>query len=182
MGIFLFEGYFNGVLNARPKVFIYLELLSQLVDKIICEQSDTLMDVFMETLSEQGQRIIIQRLPQLLIKASENNKFNFFEWSVALLKKFNALSEHLRVVTPEGDTVLTSLCRNPNVDIEIIRLVLSHGLPEELLLHQKEGKNALDWVRVNENSEAEQLLLSDERRSLFLIPLEEQKRKRKYCS
>ena len=69
------------------------------------------------------------------------------------------LSNQIRAVYRDGHTLLTLVCSKPDADAKLVETVIELGFPDNLLSHQVEGKNALEWSRKFKNTHVEKILL-----------------------
>ncbi|XP_075264174.1 uncharacterized protein LOC142356087 [Convolutriloba macropyga] len=152
------------------------EFLLLLMDTA-CQRPD-LIEHLMKVISQPAKTLIIKKLPYLLFDATKTNDFKFFKLTLDLVKDGSVPKDQFSQIDENGDTMLTALCRNEKPNYQILEYILYFGFPHHLLLHKKDGKNALEWAEFTHNVVTQQVLNFDaERRHLFTTSLDEQNRR-----
>ena len=84
------------------------------------------------------------KLGHLLLKAGRKNMLKTVQVVILISEKFEILHSELEVIEKTGNTNFTILCQNADVDLEILKTIFQYRFPVGLVLHQFEGKNALE--------------------------------------
>ena len=117
---------------------------------------------------ENIERLLCQFPPTLLFQSCFKGSRPIMEYILKQLKKFDMVQREMECIYSlwgEETTLLTLLCYG-NQTVDVVKLILNRGFPDQLLLHLFLGKNALQFAMEHNDVETVKCLLLRKNKSI----------------